>query len=46
MFEAQDRIGGRIETHYGKGWFGDLGAMRFKDSHVIIFGVCLLINDK
>ena len=41
MFEAQDRTGGRIYTHYGKGWFGDLGAMRFPDWQYLIFGVRL-----
>ena len=39
MLEAQDRVGGRIYTHYGDGWYGDLGAMRFPKWQFLIFGV-------
>ena len=41
LLEASDRVGGRIHTHYGDGWYGDLGAMRFpeKKKHPIINGV-------
>jgi len=29
LLEATDRVGGRAYTHYGKDWYGDLGAWRF-----------------
>jgi len=28
LVEATDRVGGRVLTHYGEGWYGDLGPMR------------------
>jgi len=33
IIEATDRVGGRAFTHYGDGWYGDLGAMRFPPKH-------------
>ena len=39
MLESSDRIGGRVLTHYGEGWYVDLGAMRFPPSHHIFHGV-------
>lgn len=36
LFEASERVGGRIYTHYfdrGKKYFGDIGAMRLSPSH-------------
>ena len=29
MLESSTRVGGRVFTHYGEGWYGDLGAMRW-----------------
>lgn len=29
LIESTDRVGGRVQTHYGDGWYGDLGPMRF-----------------
>ena len=37
--EASDRVGGRIHTYYGNGWYADLGAMRFPRDHVLLPGV-------
>ena len=37
--EASHRVGGRMLTHYGEGWYGDLGAMRFPVEHVLVNGV-------
>lgn len=28
LVEATNRVGGRVLTHYGEGWYGDLGPMR------------------
>jgi len=36
ILEGSDRVGGRIYTHYGKGWYGDLGAMRFPQYHLVL----------
>ena len=41
LLEAADRIGGRVETHYGNGWYADLGAMRIAPNHHIIHTVRL-----
>ena len=30
ILESMRRVGGRVFTHYGDGWYGDLGAMRSK----------------
>jgi hypothetical protein len=27
ILESSGRVGGRIRTYYGHGWYGDLGAM-------------------
>jgi len=29
LIESTDRVGGRVLTHYGDDWYGDLGPMRF-----------------
>ena len=39
LVEASHRVGGRMLTHYGEGWYGDLGAMRFPVEHVLVNGV-------
>jgi len=36
ILEASDRVGGRIYTKYGDGWYGDLGAMRFPQFHLVV----------
>jgi len=28
LIEASERVGGRVLTHYGDGWYADMGAMR------------------
>lgn len=43
MLESSNRVGGRIWTHYGKGWYGDLGAMRFPKAQEILAGVSFKI---
>ena len=37
--EASGRVGGRMMTHYGDGWYADLGAMRYPAEHVLVNGV-------
>jgi hypothetical protein len=34
ILESSGRVGGRIRTYYGHGWYGDLGPMRFPPSHL------------
>ena len=36
MLEISGRVGGRMFTYYGHGWYGDLGAMRFPPTHVAV----------
>jgi len=36
ILEASGRIGGRIYTKYGDGWYGDIGAMRFPQHHLVV----------
>jgi hypothetical protein len=39
ILESSGRTGGRVFTHYGDGWYADMGAMRFPPSHTILHGV-------
>ena len=39
ILEAKHRVGGRVFTKYGDGWYADLGAMRFPPQHRIFQGV-------
>ena len=40
--EASGRVGGRMYTKYGKGWYADLGAMRYHKDHILLKGVRIL----
>ena len=35
LIEATGRAGGRVLTHYGEDWFGDLGPMRLPPNRYI-----------
>merc|ERR1712142_21587 len=39
LLESSQRIGGRILTHYGEGYYGDMGAMRFPSHHYLFHSV-------
>ena len=41
LVEASGRVGGRMFTKNGDGWYGDLGAMRFPGDNILINGVRL-----
>ncbi len=36
ILESSERVGGRILTYYGHGWYGDLGPMRFPPTHLAV----------
>jgi len=46
LLEASDRIGGRVQTHYGNGWYAELGAMRIPAHHHIIHSMMSDLNIK
>ena len=39
LLESSQRMGGRVFTHYGKGYYADLGAMRFPPDHTVLHSV-------
>jgi len=44
ILESSHRIGGRIYTYRGEGYYGDLGAMRFPQDHVVVMKAFKLFN--
>lgn len=44
ILEASGRLGGRVFTHYGRGWYGDFGAMRFPQYHLLVMKAFQLFN--
>jgi len=46
MFEASDRVGGRIYTRYEDGYYGDIGAMRYPQFHLALMKAFKIFNIK
>jgi len=44
LIEGSDRIGGRVYTRYGNGYYGDIGAMRFPPQHVLVYELFKIFN--
>ena len=40
LIEATNRVGGRVLTHYGEGWYGDLGPMRLPPTRYLPHAHC------